>query len=250
MPLDESTDEPESRSWDELSEGELDIPTAFDRIIEVLAHFGYLRPAGTDLVISDSGQQLRRIYGERDLLTSLIAEAGILDDLNTAELAALSTVLVYRSNSSVQGSGRKMPTRQMEVALRKLMNVWTELSFIEERQMLPRTREPERGLVHPMYAWASGGTLSEVLLLADTSAGNFVHWVRRSVDLLGQLSKALNQPQSATDRYQQALHLIDRGVAAQSTPMHTQLSQPSESPTSGNGRVEAYGRNEAGGQGT
>lgn len=116
-----------------------------------------------------------------------------------------------------------MPTRELELSLDKIMNIWTDLSFTEERHMIPPTTEPEGGLVHAMYAWANGESLGEVLLTMDMSAGTFVHWVRRSADLLRQLSKVLNEPQGNSDPYGQALHLIDRGIAAQATPGHLQL---------------------------
>ena len=194
------------------------LPETFERISDVLVRYGYVEAAGTDLVLSSRGQQLRRIYGERDLLVSLSIDDGAFDRLSAAELAGVVTAAVYRTNSAATGGPGKMATPQIGVAVRRIMNTWMELSAIEEQLMLPGTREPEKGLIRPMYTWACGGSLRDALSGTELSAGDFVHWARRSVDLLGQLSKLGGLAGDVGERFAEARRLVHHGVVAQATP--------------------------------
>ena len=46
------------------------IARVFDRVVTVLEHLGYVRDEQRTYVPTSTGQQLRRIYGERDLLVT------------------------------------------------------------------------------------------------------------------------------------------------------------------------------------
>ena len=60
---------------------------------------------------------------------------------------------------------------------------------MEEQHKLPLTGEPELGLVWPMYKWASGRHLQDVLEGTELAAGDFVRWAKQVIDLLDQLAK-------------------------------------------------------------
>ena len=72
-------------------------------------------------------------------------------------------------------------------------------------------REPDPSFAPGVYRWASGAKLSTVLHDSDITAGDFVRWMRRIIDLLEQIMQA-------DDRYgevaHQAIAQIKRGIVA------------------------------------
>lgn len=69
-------------------------------------------------MVTERGQRLRRIYGERDLFTALLQERGVLSSLSPEELAAFSTLLVYQAKREDEGAMPVMPTKGLSQAVR------------------------------------------------------------------------------------------------------------------------------------
>ena len=128
-------------------------------------------PSRTAQSISADGQRLRRIYGEKDLLISQSLRLGAFDDLDAAEVAALASVLVYQAKREDRGLRPEMPSVSLESAVDIVVREWSALEDVEEQNKLPLTGEPELGLVWPMYKWAKGRHLQEVLNGTDLAAG-------------------------------------------------------------------------------
>ena len=102
------------------------------------------------------------------------------------------------------------------VAVDTTLKLWSELERDEAERGLDLTREPDLGFVWPMYRWARGEPLSQVLasghgLDGDMPAGDFVRWARQVVDLLGQLAQG-SAAVAGTAR--QAMAAVNRGVLA------------------------------------
>ncbi|GAB3522151.1 DEAD/DEAH box helicase [Arthrobacter monumenti] len=192
------------------------IAKTFDRVSEVLAQYHYVHPAGEDLVLSEEGQRLRRIYGEKDLLISLSISEGAFDDLDAAELAAFITILVYQAKREEQGVRPRMPSVSLETGVDIVVRQWSELTDVEEAHKLPVTGEPELGLVWPMYKWARGKHLQLALSGTELAAGDFVRWAKQVIDLLDQLAKVEPLPPGLRGRCIEAIGLVRRGVVAYS----------------------------------
>ncbi len=166
------------------------IAKTFDRVCGVLSSYGYLETSDAGaLSISPDGQRLRRIYGEKDLLISQSLRMGAFSDLDAAEIAALASVLVYQAKREDRGLRPKMPSVSLESAVDTVVREWSALEDVEEANKLPLTGEPELGLVWPIFKWAKGRHLQEVLSGTDLAAGDFVRWVKQVIDLLDQLAK-------------------------------------------------------------
>ena len=61
------------------------IAHVFNRIAQLLTSYGYVnRATDGELTLTSTGQSLRRIYGDKDLLTCLCLEAGFLNTLDPA----------------------------------------------------------------------------------------------------------------------------------------------------------------------
>lgn len=194
------------------------IAKTFDRVCDVLSAYGYLE-AGADgrLSISADGQRLRRIYGEKDLLISQSLRLGAFGDLDAVEVAALASVLVYQAKREDRGLRPRMPSIALETSVDLVVREWSALEDVEEQNKLPLTGEPELGLVWPMYKWAKGRHLQDVLNGTDLAAGDFVRWVKQVVDLLDQLAKIPGLDPRLARLCSEAISLIRRGVVAYSS---------------------------------
>lgn len=194
------------------------IAKTFDRVCDVLSAYGYLVTAADGRQsISPDGQRLRRIYGEKDLLISQSLRLGAFDDLDAVEVAALASVLVYQAKREDRGLRPRMPSISLETSVDIVIREWSALEDVEEQNKLPLTGEPELGLVWPMYKWARGRHLQEVLNGTDLAAGDFVRWVKQVIDLLDQLAKIPGLEPRLARLCTEAISLIRRGVVAYSS---------------------------------
>ncbi|WP_461190212.1 DEAD/DEAH box helicase [Arthrobacter sp. Z4-13] len=194
------------------------IAKTFDRVCDVLSSYGYLEPSPDGrLNISPDGQRLRRIYGEKDLLISQSLRLGAFDDLDAVEVAALASVLVYQAKREDRGMRPRMPSVSLETSVDIVIREWSALEDTEEENKLPLTGEPELGLVWPIYKWARGRHLQDVLNGTDLAAGDFVRWVKQVVDLLDQLAKIPGLDPRLARLCSDAISLIRRGVVAYSS---------------------------------
>ncbi|MCU1548966.1 MAG: box helicase [Arthrobacter sp.] len=194
------------------------IAKTFDRVCGLLTSYGYLETSEAGVLsISTDGQRLRRIYGEKDLLISQSLRMGAFNDLDAAEVAALASVLVYQAKREDRGLRPRMPSVSLETAVDTVVHEWSALEDVEEASKLPLTGEPELGLVWPIFKWAKGKHLQEVLSGTDLGAGDFVRWAKQVIDLLDQLAKIPGLDPRVSRLCGDAIKLIRRGVVAYSS---------------------------------
>ena len=189
------------------------IAATFDRVCAVLTHFEYLNPDESGhLQPTAAGEQLRRLYGERDLLLALCLRDGFLDGLDAPGLAGVMTALVYQPRREDQGARPKMPTAHMEESVQILLHNWSVLSAREAEHRLPLTAAPELGLADAMYRWARGATLTRTLTGTDLAAGDFVRWAKQTVDVLDQLRGVEGLDPELRETADRAIEAVRRGV--------------------------------------
>ncbi len=194
------------------------IATQFDKVCKVLEQFEYLVPSGEgdDFALTDSGRRLRRIYGERDLLTSQILETGKLSKLNAEELCAVVASLVYQARRDGDRPDPKMPTDKVADIWNTTIKIWGALSDAEEALNLDPTAPPESGLIWPMYKWARGSSLNSALRGTDMAPGDFVRWAKQVIDTLDQFAKNSELPPMLVRNAYKAVDQVKRGVVAYS----------------------------------
>jgi ATP-dependent RNA helicase HelY len=185
----------------------------FDRICEVLRELEYV---GADDTVTEDGARLGRIYTELDLLASECVRSGDLAGLSPAELAACVSVLVYESRRADDAPPPRLPAGQIEDVLARVVRRWGQLDAVERAHGLDPEREPDLGFVWPVYLWASGGDLEDVVGDGDLTPGDFVRWVRQVIDLLGQLGDAAAD-EAFRRTARQAVSALQRGVVAYSS---------------------------------
>jgi ATP-dependent RNA helicase HelY len=194
----------ENRSLTKQIEGRTSsIAEVFDRVCNVLTTLSFL-PTGSRI--------LRRIYGERDLLTALSVRAGLWDALSEPEAAAFASSLVYQARRTDSYFDPRVPTASLEAGLVELRGIWQNLYRLETDARLPVTPEPEFGLVVPIFRWTEGKSLSRALAGSDIAAGDFVRWAKQTLDLLGQVADVCEPATAVVIR--RAAEAIRRGVVA------------------------------------
>jgi ATP-dependent RNA helicase HelY len=190
------------------------VSRSFDKHCAVLGELDYTKPHGPSIAPTDWGLQLSRIYGDRDLLVSQCLRQGTWDSLDAASLAALVCALVYQPRrDDGEISVRHLPPGAFRDAFSDTVEQWHELSALEVHHGLTPTDELAPGLSKPMYQWACGARLDDVLFDADIPVGDFVRWTKQTIDLLDQISGTTTPIASVAAI---AIDKLRRGVVAYS----------------------------------
>ncbi len=185
------------------------IARAYDRVCAVLGELGYLEGEAPELRVTPHGRRLARLHTELDLLVAECLDRGVLDELAPAEFAAVASLLVHESRRETEAV--RPPTPRAQLAMDAVMDVWLDVTAIEAAFGATQLREPDPTFASAIYRWASGAKLSTVLRDGELSAGDFVRWVRRLIDLLEQVAAADNRYEDVARR---AVGLIRRGIVA------------------------------------
>ena len=177
----------------------------FAAVQELMEEWGYLEGWS----VTPAGEQLRRVYNERDMLVSESVFKGLFLGLGAPETAALASVFVYDPRSPSPPSAR-WPTARLANRWESLVELTEKLNRAELSRRIEPTMFPEPGGGEDMYRWANGASLAD-LVESGRTPGDFVRTARQLVDLLKQLRDAFPQ---VSDSARSALRRIDRGVVA------------------------------------
>ena len=191
----------------------------FDRVCQVLTQLGYLTGTEDETAVTAQGTWLRRLYCEKDLVLAECLRGSIWSDLDPAGLAAVTSMVVYSSRSEETEEVPTPPGRAdgpLALAVHATRRVSRRLDSVEREHGVRRAQPVDLGLVRPMYIWAQGGSLTEVLDAGGLAAGDFVRWSRQVIDLLDQI--AIAAPAAELRRTaRQALAAVRRGIVAYGT---------------------------------
>jgi ATP-dependent RNA helicase HelY len=179
----------------------------FERVLAVLEELGYVR----DFEATDKGAVLARIYGEGDVLVAEAIARGLLEPLTPSEAAALVSTVVYESRERAPQPG-EMPTGAVAQAYRELQDIWRRVRVTEERHQVELCRELEDGFATPVYHWAEGRDLEDVLEETTMAPGDFVRTCKQLLDLLRQIAEVAPAPTAEVAR--RAGSAVNRGVVA------------------------------------
>ncbi|GAA4729998.1 DEAD/DEAH box helicase [Pedococcus ginsenosidimutans] len=187
------------------------VARTFDRICELLAEMGYLSADGTE--VTPQGENLRRLYTEKDLLAAECLRLGLWKRLDPAGLASVVSALVHEPRRDEADPSPRMPGDDVAEAVTEMQRLWSAIEDRERDLGLPLTGDPDGGMAWMMHRWASGQKLDHVLRGQDMAAGDFVRRCKQVVDLLGQIADASPEPQLATTA-RRAIDAVMRGVVA------------------------------------
>lgn len=197
----------------------------FDRICDVLTELGYLSGQDQhDVILTEHGQLLRRLYSEQDVVLAQAIQAGVFDLLPPAGLAAVLSSLVYEARRGSGGEPRYYPGSMhgpIAVAARELKIIHAEVSDCCEAHGMNPLPGIDFGILDIMYEWADGRSLSEVLRGTELTGGDFVRNAKRLSDMLQQIAVAEpylgKDGASLASRAREAAELVNRGVVAYSS---------------------------------
>lgn len=198
------------------------IARTFDRVVGLLRSYGYVHEDASSprQALTARGEALRRIYGERDLFTSLVLQDPAVQGLTPEEWAAVAALLVYQGKGEAGHGVVPMPTARLAEVADAAERIEERLRTDEAQTRLEPTPPTDPGLVGPMHRWVRGASLRRTLEGADLAAGDFVRWARQVIDVLDQLA---NVPGDArrSRACRKAADLVSRGVVATSLPAAT-----------------------------
>ncbi|MDO5750664.1 MAG: DEAD/DEAH box helicase [Rothia sp. (in: high G+C Gram-positive bacteria)] len=190
------------------------IAQVFNRIAQLLQSYGYVKEEEGQLRLTASGQSLRRIYGEKDLLTSLALGDGLLEGLTAPAVAAVVAALVYQGRRDGVEHLAHYPEPAVRERLGALSRLLADLNAAESEHRLDQTPPMDLGLVNPIYTWAAGAHLAKTLEDSDLAAGDFVRWAKQVVDTLDQITHIGQVDPGVRAVCQEAIEAVRRGVVA------------------------------------
>jgi ATP-dependent RNA helicase HelY len=192
------------------------ISVVFDRVVGVLEQLDYLRPLDGDYELSVHGTRLRRIYGERDLLTAEALRRQLWRDLDPPGLAAMVACLVH------EGREDDMPVRRSELppgafrsALDETEQLWGRLDSLERSHQLPGSQPLSAQRAGALWEWADGADLSVVIGEDEVAVGDFVRVCKQVIDVLDHIEQVDTGPVGTTAR--EAKAAVFRGIVALSS---------------------------------
>jgi len=202
---------------------EEDLVGELDSVLSVLERRGYL----DRWRVTEAGGRLAGLYHEADLLIAESLEAGHLDGLDPASLAAVASAMCYEARREREAP---LPAPNPKVArrLEAIEMVSEALSEEEMSARLPLTRGIDSGFASLIYEWARGRDLRQVLQPGAgsgrrgrrsaplMSGGDFVRNVKQVIDLLRQVAMVAARPETAKTARVAAERLLRDVVAASS----------------------------------
>ena len=182
-----------------------DITAEFDRLRRVLSGKGYTN----NWSLTPTGETLRRLYNELDLLLADTLAQRVLDGLDAAQFAAIASIFTFETRG---GDVPQPPHSQFaQSPIDAIYDLWEGLTEVEQSEGVTPTREPDFGLVDVIHGWASGLDLDEIFDDEDLRAGDFVRATRQLLDLLRQIRDGYGTYREVAS---EAIAAIDRGIVA------------------------------------
>jgi ATP-dependent RNA helicase HelY len=179
----------------------------FERVLEVLEELGYVR----DFAILPKGDVLSRIYGEGDILVAEALGEGLVTGLSPGETAALVSTVVYESRERVPRQSN-MPTADTGERYQRLDRLWRRIRRSEDSHHVELCRELEAGFATPVFQWAEGKPLQDVLAETGLAPGDFVRNCKQLLDLLRQIEEVASG--QTAELAHQAIESVNRGVVS------------------------------------
>ncbi len=200
-----------------------DLAGELEAVLRVLERRGYLDGWN----VTEAGARLAGLYHEADLLVAEALEAGLLDGLDPASLAAVVSGFCYEARRE-RDAPSPAPNPKVARRLEAIEELSEALAAEERREHLPVTRGVESGFASFVYDWARGRDLRQVLQPGSgsgrrgkraaplMSGGDFVRNVKQVIDLLRQVAMVACQANTASSARTAAERLLRDVVAASS----------------------------------
>lgn len=175
------------------------------RKLNVLEEAGYLDDAEGLMPRAKIAQQ---INGYEIQITELLFQ-GVLDELQTAELAAVFVALVYEERRGDQMLAR--PDKRCIKLDRKCTDAVRRFTSIEVAHGFAQTLKlPDFGLYPAVIAWSKGCEFGDLAHYTTASDGDIVRSMRMAIQMLRQLQHALTKSYPLFQKLELARVAINR----------------------------------------
>lgn len=172
--------------------------------------------------LTESGQLLRRIYSEKDIVLAQVLHEGTLDSLTAEEMASVASAFVYEPR---RGSSTGMPRHfpggekgRLAQTAYQVLRTFQEINGLCEDYGTDSLPDIDFGLSEIMFNWVTDKPLTNILRDSDLTGGDFVRNCKRTVDILTQISTVGDfLPDSRTAEVaHEAAALVNKGIVAYS----------------------------------
>ena len=126
----------------------------------------------------------------------------------------MAATLVYENRRDDGDYEPKLPKGNFRDVLEKTELIQEELAELQDRFDLTIESPLDLGLAWPIYRWATGARLDDILKLSGLLAGDFIRWSKQVIDLLDQLAQGADAELAETAY--NAMDLVKRGIVAYS----------------------------------
>ncbi|WP_420440216.1 DEAD/DEAH box helicase [Candidatus Poriferisodalis sp.] len=206
-----------SRLKDRIKLAKGGLARQLDATNEVLNIFG----CADGWSLTETGDCLRAVFHECDLLTVLCLREGVFDGLEPARLAGLVSMLTYEHRSSQPPPAPRYPDGDTRERAARIVELAAQINRAERQHSVVVSRAPDGSFFAVAYAWAQGRAYAD-LWPGDPwgdhvpAAGDFVRQMRQLIDLIDRIAEVA--PERDTQRAAAGAHTaLDRGVVAAAT---------------------------------
>jgi ATP-dependent RNA helicase HelY len=214
----------------EISKNSLLIIDRYERILQMLHHFDYIRPANkakSDYNLSEKGEKLKNFYCEFELVFVESLMRGTLDKLSAPELSALLSCFISLSRNSEKKvlhpndvPGGK--NSRLAHALDDVNSVYQEMSLQAKKLGISLTESNSTlnfALIEPIYSYANGVSLGAIFDNENTgndrrsiSVGDFVRCSKGVIDILTQMTRYCDDHLATTAL--DGIDMLKRGIVS------------------------------------
>ena len=185
-----------------------------DSVSEVLNVFG----CADGWSLTDTGECLKSVFHESDLLTVLCLREGVLDGVAPASLAGLVSVLTYEHRSSLPPPPPRYPDADCRERSAAIFDLAAQIGRVERQHGVAESRPPDASFFATAHAWAAGASYTELTESdlaggASPAGGDFVRQMRQLIDLTDRISDVAPTAGLRTAAGA-ARRLLDRDVVA------------------------------------
>ena len=147
-------------------------------------------------------------FGDLTVIANPNGSGGVRTQLPGLEAALRERGLPYTLHVAERGEEATVAAARYH----DLQRIWGRVRRIEDDHQVQLCRELEDGFATPVYHWAEGTPLDDVLAETEMAPGDFVRSCKQLIDLLRQIEDvAAPATASLVRRAREAVH---RGVVA------------------------------------
>ena len=141
---------------------------------------------------------LARIYGEGDILVGEALAAGLLRRAAAARGRRARLHAGVRVAGAGPDPGRAAHRARAPSATGELQRIWRRIRRTEDEHQVQLCRELDNGFATPVFHWAEGKPLEDVLAETEMAPGDFVRNCKQLIDLLRQIEDVAEPRTTAT----------------------------------------------------